>query len=149
MLLLAPAIGVRLTPVMVLEVIGALALMALALTAFGVLVASRRKRMESFQIVMQFLMMPMLFLSGPLFPLQRLPAWLSAITKVNPVTYAVDPVRRIVMQAQDLPAMVIARFGAGVELFRRVLPIGLELLVTTVFALVFLVLAIGGFARTE
>jgi ABC-2 type transport system permease protein len=149
MLLLAPAIGVRVTPPMVLEVIGALALMAFALTAFGVLVASRLKRMESFQIVMQFLMMPMLFLSGALFPLQGLPAWLSAVTKANPVTYAVDPVRRIVMHAQDLPPVVVARFGAGVELFGRVLPIGVELLVTTAFALVFLALAIVGFARTE
>jgi ABC-2 type transport system permease protein len=149
MLLLAPAIGVRLTPAMVLEVIGALALMALALTAFGVLVASRLKRMESFQVVMQFLMMPMLFLSGALFPLQGLPTWLSAVTKVNPVTYAVDPVRRIVMQAQDLPPVVLARFGAGVELFGRVLPIGVELLVTTAFASVFLALAIVAFARTE
>jgi ABC-2 type transport system permease protein len=114
-----------------------------------VLVASRLKRMESFQVVMQFLMMPMLFLSGALFPLQGLPTWLAAITKVNPVTYAVDPVRRIVMQAQDLPPVVTARFGAGVELFGRVLPIGVEILVTTVFALVFLALAIAGFARTE
>lgn len=149
MLLLAPAIGVRLTPVVVLEVIGALALMAFALTAFGVLVASRLKRMESFQIVMQFLMMPMLFLSGALFPLRGLPSWLAALTEVNPVTYAVDPVRRIVMQAQDLPPAVVARFGAGVELFGRVLPVGVEILVTTAFALAFLGLAIAGFARTE
>lgn len=53
------------------------------------------------------------------------------------------------MQAQDLPPVVVARFGAGLELFGGVVPIGLELLVTTVFALASLVLAIGGFARTE
>jgi ABC-2 type transport system permease protein len=149
MLVLAPFVGVRLTPLMVVEVMGACALMAFGLTAFGVFVASRIRKMEGFQIVMQFLLLPMLFLSGALFPLAGLPTWLSVLTKLDPVAYAVDPLRRAVFAAQDLPAVATARFGAGVELFGHVLPVGEEVLVVAVFALVFLALAIRAFARTE
>ena len=52
-------------------------LMAVAMTTFGVFVASRIQKMESFQVVMQMLLMPMLFLSGALFPLNGLPGWLT------------------------------------------------------------------------
>ena len=67
-------------------------LMAVAMTTFGVFVASRISKMESFQVVMQMLLLPMLFLSGALFPLNGLPSWLAFITRLNPLTYAIAPV---------------------------------------------------------
>ena len=73
MLVLAPLIGVHLTPLLVLQVIGLELLMAVAMTAFGVFVASHIDKMEGFQVVMQMLLLPMLFLSGALFPLNGLP----------------------------------------------------------------------------
>lgn len=149
MLVLAPFIGVRLTPLLVIEVFGAAALMAFGLTAFGVFVASRMKKIESFQIVMQFLLMPMLFLSGALFPLSGLPSWLSVITKFDPLAYAIDPLRRAFFAAQNLPAIATARFGSGVELFGRVLPVSVELLILAAFSSVFLAVSIRAFGRTE
>src|SRR5258706_1845910 len=65
MLALAPLIGVRLTWLVVVEVIGLELLMAVTMTAFGVFVASHIQRMEGFSVVMQLLLFPMLFLSGP------------------------------------------------------------------------------------
>ena len=98
---------------------------------------------------MQMLLMPMLFLSGALFPLNRLPPWLTVITRLNPLTYAVDPLRRVVFAAQNMSAAARARFPTGVTLFGYSLSIALELAIVIVFALVFFILAIRGFSRTE
>ncbi len=148
MLVLAPLIGLRLTPLLVLEIIGLELLMAVALTSFGVFVASRIEKMESFQVVMQLLLFPMIFLSGALFPLNGLPGWLQALTRLNPLTYAVAPLRQVVFAAQNMPAAARERFPASVELFGHTLSIGAELAITAVFASVFLALAVRGFSRT-
>ncbi|GAA1971328.1 ABC transporter permease [Catenulispora subtropica] len=149
MLVLAPLIGVRLTPTVVVQVIGCELLMSAGMTAFGVFVASRIQRIEGFQVVMQLLLFPMLFLSGALFPLNNLPAWLTVITRINPLTYAVDPLRRVVFGAQDMPPAAAARFPTGVTLFGHTLPIGLELGIFCVFTTVFLTLAVRSFGRAE
>jgi ABC-2 type transport system permease protein len=149
MLALAPLVGIRLTPLMVVEVMGASALMAFTLTSFGLVVAGRIKRIESFQVVMQFALFPMLFLSGALFPINGLPGWLGALTRFDPVTYAVDPLRRAVFGAQHLGAAATARFGAGVELFGRILPIWTELAIVAVISLIFISWSVREFSRTE
>lgn len=148
MLALAPLIGVRLTVPLVFGVIGCELLMAVALTAFGVAVASRIQRMEGFQVVMQLVLFPMLFLSGALFPLAGLPGWLTVITRINPLTYAVDPLRQIVQAAQNLTPEAAARFPVGVSLFGTTLPIGAELAIVAALAVLFLALALTGFRRT-
>ncbi len=149
MLILAPAVGIRLTALTVVEVIGISLLMAFTVTTLGVFVAARIHKMETFQTVIQFLLLPMLFLSSALFPLHGLPTWLAIITRINPLTYTVDPLRRVVFTAQHLPAAATARYGSGVELFGTVLPIWSELLITLAFAAVFLACAVRSFGRTE
>ncbi len=149
MLGLAPLIGVRLTAVLVAEIIGLELLMAVALTAFGVFVASHIERMEGFQVVMQMLLFPMIFLSGALFPLNSLPGWLTVLTRINPLTYAVAPLRQVVFAAQNMPAAARARFPASVELFGHTLSIGTEIAITAAFAAIFIALAIRGFSRTQ
>lgn len=147
MLALAPLIGVRLTALTVVEVIGTELLMAVALTTFGVFVASRIQRMEGFQVVMQLVLFPMLFLSGALFPLDGLPAWLAVITRINPLTYAVDPLRHVVFGAQHMSPVAAARFPTGVSLFGYTLPLAAELGIVVVFAALFLALAVKAFSR--
>jgi len=149
MLVLAPLIGVRLSVALVFEVIALELLMAVAMTTFGVFIASRIQKIEAFQVVMQLLLFPMLFLSGALFPLKGLPAWLAVITRVNPLTYAVDPLRRVVFAAQRMPPAAAARFSTGVSLFGYTLPIALEIGFVCCFAGLFLVLAVKGFGRPE
>lgn len=149
MLVLAPAVGVHVTLGMVVGVFAAAALMAFALTSLGILVASRIQKMESFQIVMQFLLLPMLFLSGALFPLSGLPSWLTVLTRINPVTYAVDPLRRAVFAAQDLSPAATEQFGAGVSLFGRTLSVATEVAIVAALTMAFLALAIRGFARKD
>lgn len=149
MLVLAPLIGVRLTWLLVVEIIGLELLMAVALTAFGVFVATRIEKMESFQVVMQLVLFPMIFLSGALFPLNGLPTWLSVLTRLNPLTYAIAPLRQVVFAAQNMPAAAQQRFSASVDLFGYNLSVGVEVAITIAFAALFIALAIRGFSRTE
>ena len=149
MLVLAPLIGVHLTAVLVAEIIGLELLMAVALTAFGVFVATHIERMEGFQVVMQMLLFPMIFLSGALFPLNALPGWLSVLTRINPLTYAVAPLRQVVFAAQHMPPAARKRFPSSVEVFGHTLSIGSEIAIVVVFAAIFIALAIRGFSRTE
>ncbi len=74
---------------------------------------------------------------------------MAIIARTDPLTYAVDPLRRVLLTAQHLPATATARYGSGVELFGTVPPIWSELLITLAFAAVFLSAAIRALARTE
>ncbi len=68
-------------------------LIALLFTSLGILIASFLEDMQGFQLIMNFLIMPLFFLSGALFPLNDLPSFLQFITKINPLTYGVDALR--------------------------------------------------------
>jgi len=149
MLALAPLIGVHLTGAVVAEVIGLELLMAVALTAFGVFVASRIKRMEGFSVVMQLLLFPMLFLSGALFPLTGLPGWLAVLTRINPLTYAVAPLRWVVFAAQHMPPAAAAKFSSNLTLFGHALPNAACIGITCAFAAAFLTLAVTGFGKPD
>jgi len=149
MLVLAPLIGVKLTPVVVLQIIGLELLMAVTLTAFGTFTASRTQRMEGFQVVMQLLLLPMLFLSGAMFPLNGLPGWLTVLTRINPLTYAVAPLRQVVFAVQEIPPAAAARFSAQVTLFGYTLGIWTEIVIVMCFAVAFFFLAVQGLSRTQ
>lgn len=68
-------------------------LIALTFTALGTAIASRMQDFHGFQLIMNFLVMPLFFLSGALFPLQGLPKALDVLTKINPLSYGVDGLR--------------------------------------------------------
>src|SRR5665811_2081640 len=87
MLVLAPFAGVSLSPLIIAELIPTLFLVAFSMTGLGVLVASRLKSMQGFQMIMNFIMMPMFFLSGAMFPLSNAPVWMDTLAKINPLTY--------------------------------------------------------------
>lgn len=68
-------------------------LVAMLFTAFGTAIASKMNDMHGFQLIMNFLVMPLFFLSGAFFPLNDLPKALSIITRIDPLTYGVDGLR--------------------------------------------------------
>jgi ABC-2 type transport system permease protein len=68
-------------------------LIALLFTALGVAIASKLEDMQAFPIIMNFLIMPIFFLSGALFPLTNIPKALKIITAFNPLTYGIDGIR--------------------------------------------------------
>lgn len=149
MLALAPLVGVRLTPTVVIAVFAISMLMAFSMTCFGVFFASRLKKIENFQVVMQFLLLPMLFLSGALFPPTGLPSWLMFLTRINPLTYAVDPLKRVVYAAQDIPDAALERFDPPLEVFGYAVPSWLSLSIVMMFGVAFLALSIRSFGKDE
>ena len=65
----------------------------IGLVSIGLIIGSQMESPEGFQLIISFLIFPMFFLSGALFPISNLPAWLAPFIFVNPVSYAVDGVR--------------------------------------------------------
>jgi ABC-2 type transport system permease protein len=146
LLVLAPIIGVKLDIGSVLLLLPFLFILAFALSAMGVALASRMTSMQGFQIVMNFLMMPLFFLSGSLFPLTNVPDWMAVLGRLDPVSYGMDPLRRIVLGA-TLPADAVNNLG--LTLFDQVLPIGLEAAILLAFGGVMLAIGVWNFRRRE
>ena len=146
LLILAPLVGVKLTIGSVLLLLVFLFVLAFALSCMGVALASRMKSMQGFQVVMNFLMMPMFFLSGSLFPLAGLPQWMTVLTRLDPVSYGMDPLRRIILGA-GLPDGAADKLG--LTLFGQVLPIGLEAAILLVFGAACLWFAVLNFQRRD
>jgi len=141
MLALAPLLGVSLTPLMVLKLIPLLMVLSLTLSALGILLASRMRSQQGFQLVMQLLIFPLIFLSGVFFPINNVPQWLEVISKINPVTYGVDAIRQLFLGGEA------ASFG--VTIFGHKMGILEEALLVLAVGLVFLGLAIWFFNRQE
>jgi ABC-2 type transport system permease protein len=146
LLVLAPIIGVKLDVGSVLLLLPFLFILAFALSSMGVALASRMTSMQGFQIVMNFLMMPLFFLSGSLFPLTNVPDWMAVLGRLDPVSYGMDPIRRIVLGA-TLPSDAVNRLG--LTLFDQVLPIGLEAAILLAFGGVMLAIGVWNFRRRE
>lgn len=68
-------------------------LIGLLFTSLGTAIASVLEDMQGFQLIMNFLVMPIFFLSGALFPLQNLPPVINFITRIDPLTYGIDVIR--------------------------------------------------------
>jgi len=148
-LALAGAVGVPYSPLMLVTIVGEMALMAFSLTAFGILVASRIEQMQSFQVVVQFFVMPMFFLSGAMFPLSGLPAWLTALTKIDPLSYAVDPLRRAVFEHLKLSQATSTILNPGMSWNGWTLPVAVELGMVGAMAVLLLGMAMHAFSRAE
>ncbi|MFC4053726.1 ABC transporter permease [Actinomadura syzygii] len=126
---LAGLAGVPYDPVLLVELLGLMFIGAFALTGFGVMMAARIKQMQSFFGLMQMAMMPMMFLSGALYPLNGLPTWLTVLTRFNPLTYAVDPLRQAVFRHLDLTPALQRTFNPGVTWNGWVVPVWLEIVI--------------------
>jgi ABC-2 type transport system permease protein len=94
-LLFAPLIGLWLPPISIIELIVMMFIVALALTALGVVIASKTSSFEGFGTISNFVVMPMYFLSGAIYPTSNVPAWLKPLIVVNPLSYGVDAMRHI------------------------------------------------------
>lgn len=100
-LALAPFLGLKLSPGMILEVLLFLTLVAFALTALGFSIAWPLDSTQGFHAIMMLFLMPMWLLSGAFFPAGE-KGWLSWVIAANPLTYGVAGLRRL-LYADDLP----------------------------------------------
>jgi ABC-2 type transport system permease protein len=91
------AIDIHYTPFSIVTIAVIILLLSFALTSLGLTLGSYVESLEGFQLIVSFVVFPLFFLSGALFPLNNLPGWLSILTMVDPATYAVDALRGITL----------------------------------------------------
>jgi ABC-2 type transport system permease protein len=145
MLILAPILGVSLTPVMVVELIPLLILLSVSLSGLGILVASRMRSQQGFQLTVQIIIFPLIFLSGVFFPVNNVPTWMAVISKINPLTYGVDAIRQLFLRGTVGQGADII----GVTVFGHTMTILEDVLVVSVFAIVLFSIAAWVFGRQE
>jgi len=122
-------LGVRFTSLSgMVASLGIMALISFAFMALGLALASGLERAASFQSIGRFTTMPMWFLSGALWPLDKSPEWLKVITLLNPLTYGVDALRTLLINVNVLDltlgitmliAFTVAMLALGTYLFNK------------------------------
>jgi ABC-2 type transport system permease protein len=148
-LALAGVAHVPYNPVLLLTLVGELLLLSFTLTAFGVMMAARIKQIQAFMALTQMVVLPLFFLSGALYPLNGLPAWLTVLTRIDPITYIVDPMRHAVFDHLSVSPVAVQALSPGITWFGWVVPLGLSLAMVAVMGTGMLAIAIAEFRKTE
>jgi ABC-2 type transport system permease protein len=146
---LAGTVHVPYDPGLILGVFALQLLLAFSITAFGVMVAVRITQMQSFMGLMQMVVMPMFFISGAMFPVSHLPAWLAVLNRIDPLTHAVDPMRRLVFGHLDISEAARKTLDPGVSWWSWHVPALLEAGIVMAMGLLMLGIAIWEFSTTE
>ena len=141
MLALAPLVGVTITPLLVLELIPLLALVSVSLSSLGTLVASRMRSQQGFQLIVQLIIFPLIFLSGVFFPVNNVPTWLEVFSKLNPLTYAVDAIRQLFLG--------VSGEAVGVTVLGHTMTVMQDVAIVACFGTVLLLLAAWSFGKQE
>ena len=148
-LALAGVAHVPYDPVLLLILIGELLLLSFTLTAFGVMMAARVKQIQAFMALTQMFVLPLFFLSGALYPLNGLPVWLTVLTRIDPLTYIVAPMRHAVFSHLSISPLALNALSPGITWFGWVVPVGLCLAIVAAMGAVMLGIAIVEFRKTE
>jgi ABC-2 type transport system permease protein len=106
MLVIALLLGVQINLAGLPLAIALMLFISTAFVALGIAIASRMEDMHGFQLVSNFLVMPMFFLSGALFPLFSAPKIVQYVSMVNPLTYAVESLRFVLVGQSTMPIML-------------------------------------------
>jgi ABC-2 type transport system permease protein len=136
-------------PVLLLTLVGELLLLSFTLTAFGVMMAARIKQFQAFMAVTQMLVLPLFFLSGALYPLNGLPGWLTVLTRIDPITYVVGPMRHAVFSHLGLTPAQQQALAPGLTWAGWPVPELLALAIVAAMGLAMMGFAIAQFRRTE
>ncbi len=147
--LLIPFLGLTYSITSLLSVIPFMFLLGAALSGVGLLFASVIKSLQGFQLIVQILVMPMIFLSGALFPINNMPGWLDVIVKINPVTYGVDVMKKIMIDVDSLSATVRETMGLNLTVFGRQVSVFEEILFVAGFAVLFVAIATVSFKHAH
>ena len=142
MLLITPIVGISVDAGLVLRLIPIVFILSIALSGLGILIASFMRSQQGFQLLIQLLIFPLIFLAGVFFPVNQAPTWLQVLSKFNPLTYGVDAIRQIFLGADASATLGVTVFGhvmSGIE----------EAALMGVFAVVLLGAAVWAFGRQE
>ena len=139
MLVLAPIVNVPINLGTVLALLPLLLILSLSLSGLGLLIGARMRSQQGFQIVMQLVIFPMMFLSGIFFPVSGVATWLGVLSKLNPVTYGIDAIRQVFLGTEV----------AGVTVFGHTMGIVDSAIVVAMVGAVLLTTALWAFNRQE
>lgn len=95
---LFPLLGIRLGVVAIVEIIVLSMLLSFCMSALGIVIASFYESFESFSVIINFIVMPMFFLSGAMYPVKRLPDILRIAARLNPFTYGIDALKHVIFR---------------------------------------------------
>ncbi|HSG87354.1 MAG TPA: ABC transporter permease [Candidatus Limnocylindrales bacterium] len=143
MLVLAPIVGVPLDLVAIAALVPIVVILSLGLAGLGILVASFMRSQQGFQLLIQIIIFPLIFLAGVFFPVNAVPVWLEVISKLNPLTYGVDAIRQVLLGPEA------AQAGLGVTVFGHTMTVVEDVLVVAALGSVLLGAAVWAFRRQE
>jgi len=135
-LVLIPFLGIHITFLQFLSVVAVSILVSFCITSMGILIAARLTSFDGFNIIMNFLVMPMLFLSGAMYPVTSMPPALRLLTQINPLTYGIDAFKHVLLRDGTPPL--------GPEF-----PLMLDLAVVAAISLIMITLAALSFRQKE
>jgi ABC-2 type transport system permease protein len=147
LLILSPLVGVSLNPLLVAKLVPILIILSLSLSGLGILVASRMRSQQGFQLMVQLIIFPLIFLSGIFFPVNNVPVWLEFLSKINPLTYGVDAIRQLFLTGGAVANA--GDFVFGVTVFGHSMSIAEDIMIVAVFGVIVMLLAIWSFNRQE
>ena len=119
LLAIGAIIGIQFSALSIILTIAVILLLSFALVSLGLTLGSYMTSLEGFQMIISFVVFPLFFLSGALFPIDNLPGWLSILTTIDPVTYGVDALRNIILGVGskplglDIVILIVYTIGLG------------------------------------
>ncbi|MFH8080817.1 MAG: ABC transporter permease [Candidatus Aenigmatarchaeota archaeon] len=103
---LSALFGVKFSLLSLVILLPVMLLISIGFVCFGLIIGSLMETLEGFQLIMNFVVMPLFFLSGVLFPIENLPYFLKVLSFLDPLTYGVDVMRNIVIGVSHLPIYI-------------------------------------------
>ncbi|RPF52058.1 ABC transporter permease [Aquisalibacillus elongatus] len=146
---LIPLLGLNYDWISLIQVIPFMFLLGAALSGIGLLFASFINSTQGFQLIVNIIVLPMVFMSGALFPINGMPGWLDVIVKLNPVTYGVDVMKKIMIDVDQLSMTVRETMGLNLTVFGRQVTVFEEILFILAFTALVIAIATLSFKRAN
>ena len=143
LLVIAPLVDVPLDVETVLLLIPTVVVLSLVLSGLGIVIGSFARSQQGFQLLMQMLVFPMIFLAGVFFPVDSVPLWMEVASKVNPVTYGVDAIRQVFLGSGPAGA------GLGVTVLGHTMSFVEEVAIVGALGVGLMAGAVWAFGRQE
>ena len=143
LLVIAPIVNVPLDLQTIVLLVPTVVLLSLVLSGLGIFIGSFARSQQGFQLFMQMLVFPMIFLAGVFFPVDSVPLWMEVASKVNPVTYGVDAIRQVFLGSGPAGA------GLGVTVLGHSMSFMEEVAMIGALGVVAMAAAVWAFGRQD
>lgn len=143
LLVIAPVVGVPLDLQTMSLLVPTVVVLSTVLSGLGILIGSFARSQQGFQLFMQMLVFPMIFLAGVFFPVDSVPLWMEVASKINPVTYGVDAIRQVFLGSGPAGA------GLGVTVLGHTMSFVEEVALVAALGTILMAGAIWAFGRQE